>query len=131
MAGQNLGTKSGVLEVGSDGSVEVDDKEVIAALQNSGFRLEDKKSNTEVLDKFRQVVAEEKEVIEALKTVHDDEEAIEVDDVAEYSVKEALKMVHVESDIDILEAWKESELSQRNRKSVIRSIEDRMSEVGI
>ena len=135
LAGMSLGTKHGALEVGADGTVEVSDEEVIAALKISGFKPEEESNSAENKPKSRQdkQVAQEKkeepEVVAVEKEAEEESDEIEIEDLADYPARDAMEMVKAEGSIDILEAWKDSESDGKNRKTVIKTLDERIAEV--
>jgi len=145
MAGQKLGTANGPLTVGADGWVETDDEEVAASLKISGFQSEEQFGDIKVTPKPRatepvvqdatpQVEPEpepEPEEFEEEQEAEDDDdgEEVEIEDLGDYNAKDAMAMVVAEEDIDVLNAWKNAEGDDKNRKTVLKALDDRIAEV--
>ena len=150
LAGTKLGVKGGIIEVGADGCIEVSDESLAGVLLKSGFRSEKPENKSKAQPRQHQTVveapkkaepkveikAEPVEVRKASASVvdpspedFDDDDELEIEDIGEYSAKDAMLLVKDESDVDILEAWKTCESENKRRKSVLKTIEERMSEV--
>lgn len=146
LAGMKIGTAKGPIEVGADGSVEVADEDIAEALRRSGFRPEEPENKPKNKPQPRPPVQkkEEKKVEppkpeptpepeqpeeEPEEAEDEEEEEVEVEDLADYSVKDAISMIAEENDADVLEAWIDSESANKKRKTLIRSLKNRLSEV--
>ena len=139
-AGKKLCTSIGYLQVGADGSVEVSEENVIAALKMGGFRPCDPEDNSQNKPKSRQAVQTKKnEKVTSDEDIAPDEEGeeddeeegeeVEIPDLADFTAKVAMEMISAEEDADVIEAWLESEAEGRKRASVVKCLEKRLSEV--
>ncbi len=140
LAGMKLKISSGVLEIGADGSVEVNDEKIEDALRRSGFRPDDEADKSKDKPKPRPVDKKESEKVEkpeeveaeVEKVIQDEDEEleeVEIADLNDYSAKDAVELVSSVDDVDILEAWLENEGDGKNRKTVLNRIQSRIAEV--
>lgn len=148
LAGQKMRARNGdLLEVGKDGCVEVSDEEVANALLHSGFRSEEPEGQPKptpkpapskpVVEEAKAPEPEEELTNEDFEEESDEEEddeeedgdELEIENLADYNAKDAMELVGSTDDLDVLEAWKTSEGEGKNRKSVLKTISERISEV--